>query len=291
MPALTTEAPAKINLTLRVLGRRPDGYHQLYSLTAFAGEADQLALEDGDALSLAVDGDTAEAAGPDDDNLVMRAARQLCARVPHLRAGAFFLTKRLPVAAGIGGGSSDAAAALRLLAQRNGLACDDPRLVDAAVATGADVRVCLSPRARIMTGLGDVVGPPLELPPLAAVLVNPRLAVPTPAVFRALAAPALDPAALSHAIDLTPAIADDDALRRFLVADGNDLEPAAMQLCPAIGAALDALRAQPGCWLARMSGSGATTFGLFDDARYATAAATWLQTAYPHYWVRATTLS
>ena len=179
-------APAKVNLTLHVLGRRTDGWHELDSVVAFAGCCDRLAFEPADSLSLTIDGPTALAAGPADDNLVLRAARALAERVPRLRLGRFHLLKTLPVAAGLGGGSSDAAAALRALAAANGIAPDDERLYAAAAAVGSDAPVCLAPRARRMTGRGERRGPALELPPLAAVLANPGVAVATPAVFTAL---------------------------------------------------------------------------------------------------------
>jgi len=295
---LTTRAPAKVNLTLRVAGRRPDGYHELDSLTVFAGVAtgeaagdrsgsgvaDVLSLEPGEGLFLAVAGDTAADAGPGDDNLVLRAARRLADLCPGLRMGRFILDKRLPVAAGLGGGSSDAAAALRLLARLNRLAADDPRLYQAAAATGADVPVCLGARARVMAGLGEILGPQLTLPALPALLVNPRVAVPTPAVFRALAAPPLEPGAAPAR--LTPDVATEDGLRRYLLAGGNDLEAPARSLCPEISEALALVRQMPGCWLARMSGSGATVFGLFDDQAQAQAAAGRLGAVRPSWWTR-----
>jgi 4-diphosphocytidyl-2-C-methyl-D-erythritol kinase len=173
---LTTRAPAKINLSLHIVRRREDGYHDLESLVAFAGSGDLLVLRPSRELSLETTGPTAAAAAAGaGDNLVLRAARALAERVPGLTLGAFHLTKRLPVAAGIGGGSSDAAAALRLLAQANDLALEDPRVFEAAHATGADVPVCLDPRARMMRGIGERLGPPIQLPPLAAVLVNPGI--------------------------------------------------------------------------------------------------------------------
>jgi 4-diphosphocytidyl-2-C-methyl-D-erythritol kinase len=173
---LTTRAPAKINLTLHVLGRRADGYHELESLVAFAGTGDTLSLAPAPALDLTVEGPTAGLAGSHADNLVLKAARLLAERVPGLRMGAFHLVKRLPVAAGIGGGSSDAAGALRLLARLNGLPLAHPAVFEAARLTGADVPVCLDPRARMMRGIGEVLGEPLGLPRLFAVLVNPARA-------------------------------------------------------------------------------------------------------------------
>ena len=179
-------APAKVNLTLHVLGRRSDGWHELDSVVAFAGCCDRLAFEPAETLSLTIDGPTAAAAGPTDDNLVLRAARALAERVPRLKLGRFHLRKTLPVAAGSGGGSSDAAAALRALADANGLAPDDERLFAAAAAVSSDAPVCLCPNARPMAGRGERLGPALGLPPLPAVLANPGVAVATPAVFAAL---------------------------------------------------------------------------------------------------------
>src|SRR5262252_1284909 len=179
-------APAKVNLTLRVLARRADGYHEIDSLVAFAGVGDALTFTPGPALALAVTGPTAGTAGAPADNLVLKAARALAAAVEGLRVGRFSLSKRLPVAAGLGGGSADAAAALRLLARANRIALDDARVREAARATGADVPVCLDPRPRRMRGIGEVLSEPLTLPRLPAVLVNPGVAVATRDVFAAL---------------------------------------------------------------------------------------------------------
>src|SRR5262252_7808990 len=196
-PAAGAEkAPAKVNLTLRVIGRRADGYHEIESLVAFADVGDTLTFSPGGALALSVAGPTAAAAGQIADNLVLKAARALAERVERLKLGGFALSKRLPVAAGLGGGSADAAAALRLLARANGLAPDDPRLFAAARESGADVPVCLEARARVMRGIGDVLSPPLDFPGLPALLVNPGVAVPTRDVFAALG---LAPSADLHA--------------------------------------------------------------------------------------------
>lgn len=281
---LVAFAPAKVNLTLHVLGRRPDGYHEIESLVVFADAGDRLTLTPGDRLELDVRGPTAEAAGAGSDNLVLKAARALAERVEGLRLGSFTLEKSLPVAAGLGGGSSDAAAALRLLAQANGLPLDDERLYAAARATGADVPVCLDPRPRMMRGIGEILSVPLALPALPAVLVNPGVAVPTKDVFAALAAPALSPAAPHD--DVAPAGARVAELVSALASRRNDLEAPALRLQPVIGEVLAALRAS-GCRLARMSGSGATCFGLFDSAAAAQAAARDLQRARPGWWVNA----
>lgn len=289
MQILGARAPAKINLTLQIVGRRADGWHELLSLVAFAGAADHLTLVPGQTLALRVDGPTAPSVGPTEDNLVLRAARALAARVPDLRLGAFHLSKRLPVAAGIGGGSANAAAALRLLAGANGLSLDDPRLIEAAAATGADVPVCLAARARMMAGIGERLGPVLQLPPLFAVLVNPGAALETRAVFARMG---LTPGE-SLAGSIHPAIAQNlprADLLGLLHGARNDMEDAARALLPAVGEVLGVLAVTPGCRLARMSGSGATSFGLFDDCHAARRAAAGLRRAHPDWWVRATLL-
>lgn len=295
---LRARAPAKVNLSLRVLGRRADGRHDLDSLVAFAGAGDALTLAPGGELALAVDGPTAGAAGPLDDNLVLRAARALAARVPGPTLGRFHLTKRLPAAAGIGGGSADAAAALRLLAQANGLAVDDPRLFDAARETGADIPVCLAARARTMGGVGDALGAPLVLPPLFAVLVNPGVPAPTGEVFAALGlAPGQEnPSAAQpvvwrgDAVGAPPEAARFAALIAALKRSGNDLEAPACMVAPVIGDVLAVLGAARGARLARMSGSGATCFALFETCRAAGRAAKAIRRQNPGWWVKATTL-
>src|SRR5688572_20305922 len=185
MPALKTLAPAKINLTLRVGARRADGYHEIESLVAFADIGDVLSLTPGGKLALEVDGPTAEAAGPDDDNLVLKAAHALAGKIRKLKTGRFKLTKNLPSGAGLGGGSADAAAALQLLGKLNSLKPKDPRLLEAAAETGADVLVCLEGKARLIGGVGEILSKPLKIPVLPAVLVYPGVPVPTPFVYRA----------------------------------------------------------------------------------------------------------
>jgi len=293
MPALVARAPAKVNLTLVVRGRREDGYHDLESLVVFAATGDEVRfVPDGEGYRLRVRGRSATAAGPTADNLILKAARLLAARVSGLPGGTFALVKRLPVAAGLGGGSSDAAAALRLLARSGGLAADDPRLVEAARLTGSDVPVCLCPQSRFMRGTGHDLGAPLALPRLPALLVNPSVAVPTPEVFRRLglkvgAHIGADPAAVIEAT--VPSRRDD--LVVLLASSRNDLEPPALGLAPVIGAALGELRSTPGCRLARMSGSGATVFGLFDTCRAAAAAGKRLAGRHPDWWVKPTMLA
>jgi len=287
--SLTTRARAKVNLDLRVLGRRADGYHELESLVAFAGIGDTLTLESGEPVSLSIGGPRAVGLEADDGNLVLRAARALEKARPGLRLGRFHLVKRLPVAAGIGGGSADAAAALRLLARLNGIALGDPVLRSVAAQVGADVPVCLDSRARLMAGIGERLGPVLRLPPLFAVLVNPGVAVETVAVFRALG--------LSHGQKLAepreegergPGPAGDFLAR--LIRSGNDLAAPARRVASEIDEVIARLEALPGCRLARMSGSGATCFALFDDCRASAAGAKALAKARPGWWVKATLL-
>lgn len=302
---LTTRARAKVNLTLRVLGRRADGYHELSSLVAFAGAGDALALTPAPDLSLTIDGPNGAGLVADAGNLVLRAAQALTGQVGPLRWGAFHLVKRLPVASGIGGGSADAAAALRLLARLNGVAADDPGLFRAAASVGADVPVCLDSRARMMEGVGERLGEPLCLPPLFALLVNPGVPVETAAVFRSLGlqpgqaasgdssgAGALWPLRREGPCDggSPDGSADRFALLAALSESGNDLEDPACRVAPVIAEVLDGLRALPGCRLARMSGSGATCFALFDDCRASAAAGRALQRAQPGWWVKPTLL-
>jgi 4-diphosphocytidyl-2-C-methyl-D-erythritol kinase len=290
VPAARREvAPAKVNLTLRVLGRRPDGYHEIESLVAFASIGDALAFTPGASLALKVRGPTAAAAGSLADNLVLKAAHALAQRIRKLKLGRFDLSKRLPVAAGLGGGSADAAAALRLLARHNRIASDDARLMAAARATGADVPVCLDPHPRLMRGIGEVLSPPLRLPSLPAVLLNPGVGVATRDVFTALRAPPVARAARDAESDAGFPSGRNELIET-LMRGVNDLETPAISLHPVVAEALAALRAVGGCRLARMSGSGATCFALFDSARAATAAARSLRAAHPQWWVRATVL-
>lgn len=284
---LHERAPAKVNLTLRVLGRRADGYHDLSSVVAFAGAGDRLSLRPGAELSLALEGPGAPVLAGEADNLVLKAARALAARVPGLRLGRFTLAKKLPVAAGLGGGSADAAAALRLLARANGLPVDDERLFEAALATGSDVPVCLYGRSCLMAGRGEALTP-LALPRFGAVLVNPRVAVATAGVFRALAlAPgtALDVGGAAF-----PPAPSRAALLDWLAMEPNDLEPPARMLAPVLGDVEQALGATAGARLVRMSGSGATMFALYDDCRAAAAAARQVTGAHPGWWVKSTVL-
>jgi len=291
---LVEEGRAKVNLTLRVVGRRVDGYHDLESLVAFADCGDRLALAPGPELKLDTTGPLAGDCGDVADNLVLRAALLLAEHVPGLKLGEFTLDKVLPVAAGIGGGSADAAAALRLLARLNDLALDDPRLREVALLTGADVPVCLLSRASGMTGVGETLSP-LALPTMPCVLVNPRVAVATKDVFAGLGL--RNGELLVGATDVlqSPAWPEDGAsLEEWVEAlaeNSNDLEPPAIRIQPVIGEVLSALNATNGAWLARMSGSGATCFAIYENTAEAGRAAEKLRLDHPGWWVHAGTLS
>jgi 4-diphosphocytidyl-2-C-methyl-D-erythritol kinase len=292
--ALMEDGRAKVNLTLRVVGRRVDGYHELESVVAFADCADHLTLAPGSELGLKTTGPLAQACGEPADNLVFKAARLLAERVPDLRLGEFVLDKVLPVAAGIGGGSADAAAALRLLARLNGLALDDERLLEVALLTGADVPVCLASRACDMTGVGENLLP-LDLPKMPCVMVNPRVPVATKDVFQALGL--RNGELLVGATDVIRAAAwpeDGCSIGEWIeaLAGGtNDLEAPAMRIQPVIGEVLSALGEAEGSRLARMSGSGATCFAIFEDGALAQRAAQSIQLAHPAWWVHAGALS
>ncbi len=274
-------APAKVNLFLHVTGRRGDGYHLLDSLAVFGPAADSLEAAPAPALTLSVEGPFGGALAGEADNLVLRAARALAraaAEAAPLRGGAALrLVKRLPVASGVGGGSADAAAALRLLDRLWGLGFGTERLSGLAAALGADVPVCVPSRPARMGGVGGDLSPAPAFPECGLLLANPGVALATPAVFRARTGAFSAPAILPERW------ADAAAMARDLSRLHNDLEAPAIALCPPVGAVLAALRALPGCLLARMSGSGATCFGLFADAASADRAAALL----PATWWRA----
>ena len=287
---LSERAPAKINLTLHVLGRRADGWHRLESAVAFSRSGDHLTLIPGEKLSLSIEGPTASAAGATADNLVLRAAQNFAARFPQARLGAFHLVKRLPVAAGIGGGSSDAAAALRLLARANGVALDDEGLIAAARETGADVPVCLEARARMMRGAGEELGAPLKLPALVGLIVNPGVPLETKAVFARMGlSPGAETGFGAHPA-LSPGMSREELIGA-LAKGRNDMEAAACRLAPIVGDVLAVLSAAPGCRLARMSGSGSTCFALFKDCKAAARVKKAILRAHPGWWVKACVLN
>ena len=274
-------APAKVNLYLHITDRRADGYHLLDSLAVFGPAMDWLtlaapAVETGQGVTLAVSGPFAPGLTQEADNLVLRAARALAAEAGLAAplAAALRLEKNLPVASGIGGGSADGAAALRLFNRAWCLGFDEGRLMALAAGLGADIPVCVASRPARMQGVGEVLLPAPRLPECGLLLVNPGVALATPAVFKARQGGFTPAAALPEAWP------DAAAMARDLAALRNDLEPAAIALCPVVAEVLAAIRALPGCLLARMSGSGATCFGLFASAATARAAAALLPGAW-----------
>lgn len=281
MPAIDVFAPAKINLTLHVTGQRADGYHLLDSLVAFAPVGDHLVVAPGKGGSLTVSGPESAGVPTDGSNLVMKAAA-LLGGAGASQGAAITLQKILPPASGIGGGSSDAAATLRGLTALwslppERLAALGPQIT----ALGADVPMCLSPAPQRVQGIGEHLSPVI-LPPLPALLVNPRIEVSTPAVFKALANrtnPAMP--------ETLPEFPDTSACIDWIARQRNDLQPAAIATAPAIGDVLAALGALPGCRLARMSGSGATCFALFDTLEAAEAAKARLAARQPRWWIAA----
>jgi 4-diphosphocytidyl-2-C-methyl-D-erythritol kinase len=279
-------APAKLNLYLHVIGRRADGYHELDSLLAFAAIHDTVSAAPGEGLALTVAGPFAVALGTLDaeDNLVLVAARRLAAAAGVAPRAALRLVKRLPVASGIGGGSADAAAALQALAALWRIDLGAERLAALALALGADVPACLHGRAAYLGDIGERLDRAPTLPAAPLVLINPLKPLLTRAVFAARHGP------FSKHARLGAAALDTGALARELADRRNDLAEPAMRLMPEIGRMIDALQASPGCRLARMSGSGATCFGLFERRDLAAAAAKALGRAEPGWWVCETEL-
>lgn len=277
MPRLRELAPAKINLFLHVTGRRPDGYHLLDSVVMFAGAADELSVEPAEDFTLSITGPFAEALAGESDNLVLRAGRALARWEGMAPAAQLTLEKNLPVASGIGGGSADAAAALRLLSRFWNLDIPRPDLLAIAARLGADVPVCVASRPVRMGGIGEVLSEAPVPPRCGIVLVNPGISLGTPDVFRARSGEFSAPNALLPEAWMTAATMSRDLSRLR-----NDLEPAAISLCPEIAGVLGAIRETFGCHLARMSGSGATCFGIYPDVETARAAASSL--ARPGWW-------
>jgi 4-diphosphocytidyl-2-C-methyl-D-erythritol kinase len=287
MSRLQTIAPAKVNLTLCILARRSDGYHDLSSLVAFAETGDELALEPGATLDLTVRGPMAAAAGKSDDNLVRKAALAMQARIERLKIGRLTLTKNLPAGAGLGGGSADAAAALRLIAQANELPLDDKRLMEAARETGADVPVCMESKARLMHGVGDVLSAPIELPKLDAVLVFPAVPVATKDVFGNFTLVAGPRRKSRYEASEIPG--ERKALLDYLAREANDLELAARLVAPEISEAKDLL-GDSDARVVRMSGSGSALFALYETASLAKRAAAKIKKRRPAWWVTQTVL-
>lgn len=265
-------APAKINLTLHVTGQRADGYHLLDSLVAFADIGDTITLRPADQLSLQITGPLASDLPLSDDNLVLRAARAMGV------TAAITLRKALPVASGIGGGSADAAATLRALSDMTGL----PLPTDMGLPLGADVPVCLKGQAVRMQGVGECLSPAPKLPEAWLVLINPSVPLSTPDVFKALEVKENAPMP-----DQLPDFATADDLAAFLSEMRNDLEAPARSVLRKIGMVKSSLMNSSGCLMARMSGSGATCFGLYRDEIHARKAVYEIEAAHAEWWISA----
>ncbi|ABC21068.1 4-(cytidine 5'-diphospho)-2-C-methyl-D-erythritol kinase [Rhodospirillum rubrum] len=274
-------ACAKVNLTLHVTGRRANGYHDLDSLVVFSGAHDTLIACPAEGLSLAMTGPTAALLDAEDDNIILRAARRLAERAGHRPDARLTLIKRLPVAAGIGGGSADGAATLRALSRLWKIALPQAEMLTLAAELGADVPVCLVGKAVTMAGIGDHLTPAPPLPEAWLLLVNPRRAVPTPQVFKARQG------GFSAANPLTESPASAQALAEALKRRTNDLAEPARRIEPVIDEVLRTLAALPGCLLARMSGSGATCFGLFADQTSADFGMASLRETHGSWWASA----
>jgi 4-diphosphocytidyl-2-C-methyl-D-erythritol kinase len=275
---------------LEIVGRRADGYHLLDSLVAFTAYGDTVAAEASEALSLVMDGPFGAVLATDPaDNLVLRAARLLAAEAGIAPHAALALTKRLPIASGIGGGSSDAAATLLALAELWRLAPAPEDLARLALALGADVPVCLGRRTTRLEGIGERIGRAPALPPCPIVLVNPGIGLATPQVFRARQGAFSAGAGPEGVLSASPA--DARALAAALARFGNDLTAPAVSLLPVIGTVLATMTAAQDCLLARMSGSGATCFALFAEDTHAEAAAEAIGAAHPGWWATATRLN
>ncbi len=284
-PEIRVDAPAKINLYLHVVGRRSSGYHELDSLVMFATESDSLtvtALPDGMPPELLINGPFAGSLAnePPACNLVVKAALAFAAHLGRTPSVRITLTKNLPIASGIGGGSADAAACLRALCQLWGIPADGPVLFTLAAQLGADIPVCLHGRAAYFGGIGERLDPAPLLPNCPAVLINPGVPVPTPAVFRNR------PPVYSWPARLSKPPADLADLADMLSRRRNDLTCAAIEVAPEIAEVLTTLERAGGCLLARLSGSGATCFAIYPDDAAATAAATLIATQHPDWWVR-----
>ena len=282
-------APAKINLTLHVTGQRDDGYHMLDSLVAFADVGDELLISTARGESLEIQGSEASGVPATTDNLILK----VMSLIEDLAGAHTVLTKNLPVASGIGGGSADAAAAYRAVtALHNGtsdtslhLLLDDPDAVTRLLQLGADIPMCLLSRCARVSGIGEQIEPIETLPKVQAVLVNPRVQVPTPSVFNAMET--RDNPAMPEKL---PRFSDAGDFIDWLTFQRNDLEEAAQRLEPSISAVKLALARDPACRLARMSGSGATCFGLYETQKAARAAAEGLRQRHPTWWVSETEL-
>jgi 4-diphosphocytidyl-2-C-methyl-D-erythritol kinase len=287
MTALRDTAWAKLNLTLEVLGRRADGFHELRSLVAFAGVGDTVELDLSAAFELAIEGPFAGALGG--DNLIVKAAQAASAAYPGLKLGRFRLVKILPVAAGLGGGSADAAASLRLIGRANGGTLSEALLAEIAPKLGSDVSVCLKSRPALMTGRGEIVKCVGGFPSCGVLLANPGLPLATASVYAGLNAAPL-PASPANEPEPPGFAGSFEWLLDYLAPRDNDLEAPAMRLAPAIRKVLAALAELEGARLARLSGSGPTCFALFATAEEAERQGAALAASHPDWWIAATEL-
>ena len=279
---VTIEAPAKINLALHVCGRRADGYHLLDSLVVFAGVGDRITVEPASSLDLDITGPFAAGLAAEPDNLVLRAAHWLSARSTTSLGARIALEKNLPVASGIGGGSSDAAATLIACAKIWDMDASTLPRDELARALGADVPVCLARTPALMRGIGEDITEIERLPALWMVLANPGQPLATKAVFGAVRG------RFGKPLDPLPPKPDAEGLLAYLDGQRNDLTAPALELMPRVGVILNALVATAGCRLARLSGSGPTCFGLYLEESEARAAAKSLKAAHSGWWVAAT---
>ena len=277
---VTEFAPAKLNLYLHVLGRDQRGYHLLDSLVVFADFGDTITVQSADRLFMEITGPFGHGLEADAGNLAWKAAQAMSAIAGRPASLFIQLTKNLPVASGIGGGSSDAAAVLRGLCRLWDLDVSGEPVMQAARALGSDVPVCLAAQSRFMGGVGDLLDPCPTLPRCSVLMVNPGMALPTRDVFEARQGPF----APSGRFDVTPGSVAE--LAHILSQRGNGLATAAVSLQPAIETVLERLEQQPGCLLSRMMGSGATCLGLFGTEGEAEAAAMTIKGHHPEWWVQ-----
>jgi 4-diphosphocytidyl-2-C-methyl-D-erythritol kinase len=283
----TTLAQAKINLSLDVLHKRGDGYHELVSLVTFADFGDTLELDCTQPLGLSIAGDNLSQIGELQSNLILKAAYKFKSNFPNATLGSFHLTKRIPIAAGLGGGSADAAAALRLLAKANNIKLDDPVSHNIATQIGADVPVCLTSQTRFMSGIGEKLGDVLDIPPLWAVLVNPHIAVSTVDVFGKLKRPLQQKTITPIDIKFNT----NESLYSWLSTQKNDLQAPAIKLQPKIADVMTALAHASNPHLVRMSGSGATCFALYTSKQASLEAEMVMKQTYPDWWIKAVKLN
>jgi len=278
---ISVHAAAKINLFLHVTGRREDGYHKLDSLVGFTAIGDHITVAASEEITLRISGPFGEGLSVDDDNLVFAAARLLAEEVGYHGGAAITLQKNLPVSSGIGGGSADAAATLQALNRLWDVGASPQMLAKIGLRLGADVPVCLRSKTARMGGIGEMIDPMDPLPDLGILLVNPGLAVSTPQVFKARQGP------FSQPVDVSVPKSGKE-LCEFLALQQNDLQAPSIELAPVIAQVLETLSGLEGCRLSRLSGSGATCFGLFDDEAAAVAACDAISACHADWWIQPT---